>query len=462
MKARVIVGDCRLSMAAMEDASVDAIVCDPPYELGFMGKKWDASDIAFDLEVWRQALRVLKPGGHLLAFSGTRTYHRMTCAIEDAGFEIRDCIGWHYGSGFPKSLDVSKAIDKAAGAEREVVGERKTYKGMGGAEYDQLRGVSSPIVTVTAPATDAAAKWQGWGTALKPAWEPIVVARKPLEGTVAGNVLKHGTGAMNIDGCRIATSDPTSRTFSPAVYEGPSGYRTVRTVETTTGGSPFGRWPANIILSHAPDCEDGVCVEGCPCAEMDRQSGELPGRKRGIMHRGIWSGTSIGGNGVYGTSAPTESIVGYSDSGGASRFFSQLDYEEADFPSFYYTAKASRREREAGCEALPARSGAEAVEREEGSAGTQSPRAGAGRTASEIRNAHPTVKPIAVMAWLVRLVTPKDGVVLDPFTGSGTTGVAALREGMRFVGCELSEEYAEIARARMRVALGPLFASEVG
>ena len=273
VRARVIIGDCRLSMAAMEDASVDAIVCDPPYELGFMGKRWDASGIAFDLEVWRQALRVLKPGGHLLAFSGTRTYHRMTCAIEDAGFEIRDCIGWHYGSGFPKSLDVSKAIDKRPGvahhaefarhltARREAVGltraevaarvvgtrtgacwnwehhqfpEAKWWPALrdllsldeawgpviSEAERQKI-GVrertrwafapgqwldrSSIDLNVTVPATDPAKVWQGWGTALKPAWEPVVVARKPLEGTVAANVLAHGTGAMNIDGCRVGT-----------------------------------------------------------------------------------------------------------------------------------------------------------------------------------------------------------------------------------------------------------------
>jgi site-specific DNA-methyltransferase (adenine-specific) len=421
MSARIIVGDCRVSMAEMETASVDSIVCDPPYELGFMGKSWDASGIAYDLEVWRQALRVLKPGGYLLAFSATRTYHRMTCAIEDAGFEIRDCIGWHYGSGFPKSLDVSKAIDKAAGAQREVVGIKHAERypnGPGGntftvgGEPDGTRIGPQPL---TAPATDDARRWSGWGTALKPAWEPVVVARKPLQGTVAANVLRYGTGAINVDGCRVASSDalvrpPIDRNDNVAYV----AYGKVLGVGVQV--EPAGRWPANIILSHDPACGD-ECAPGCPCAAMDAHSG----------------------------------------GDGASRFFSNLPIEADDLVPFFYAAKASRREREAGCDDLPARSGAEAVEREEGSAGVNSPRAGAGRTAASVRNNHPTVKPVSVMAWCIRLVTHPGGLVLDPFTGSGTTGVAARREGMRFVGCEMSEEYAEIARARIAHASGPLF-----
>lgn len=386
MSVDLRLGDCRQRMAEMLDNSVDSIVCDPPYELGFMGKSWDASGIAYDQEVWRQALRVLKPGGHLLAFSGSRTYHWMACAIEVVGFEIRDQIMWVYGSGFPKSLDVSKAIDKAAGADREIVGERKTFKGQKRSEYDQLSGSDATVVPITAPATDDARRWSGWGTALKPAHEPICVARKPLVGTVAANVLRHGTGAINVDGCRIATDDPTHRTFKASEYEGPSGYRTVRTQDTTTGGSPLGRWPANFIHDGSEEATAGL--------------------------------------------------------GEAARFF--------------YCAKASRSDREEGCDDLPPRTGAEAVEREEGSAGTQSPRAGAGRTAATIHNHHPTVKPTDLMRYLVRLVTPPEGTVLDPFMGSGSTGKAAALEGFNFIGIEMNEDYLAIARARINATIPPI------
>jgi len=349
-------------MRTLPDASVDAVVCDPPYELGFMGKGWDASGIAYDVDVWRQALRVLKPGGHLLAFSGSRTYHRMTCAIEDAGFEIRDQIMWVYGSGFPKSLDVSKAIDKAAGAQREVVGVKHAERypnGPGGNTFtvgggpDGTRNQPEPL---TAPATDDARRWAGWGTALKPAHEPICLARKPLVGTVAANVLRHGTGAINVDGCR-ADGD---------------------------------RWPANFIHDGSDEATDGL----------------------------------------------------------------------RDAARFFYTPKAGRDDREEALGDLPRRTGAQAVGREDGSAGTKSPRAGASRTATDLVNVHPTVKPTELMRYLVRMVTPPGGTVLDPFTGSGSTGRAAMLEGMRFIGCELSPEYAEIALARIRYTLGPLFAHE--
>jgi site-specific DNA-methyltransferase (adenine-specific) len=250
----------------MPDASVDSVVTDPPYLIGFMGKGWDAADgIAGQPEVWAECLRVLKPGGHLLAFGATRTYHRMTVAIEDAGFEIRDSLHWCYGSGFPKSLDVSKAIDKAAGAEREVVGTKKAVPGVA------FISDGPAELNITAPATDAARQWSGWGTALKPAHEPIVVARKPLVGTVAGNVLAYGTGALNIDGCRVGTSDelgrPQGTMPQPMDWgnESPGG----RYVST---GNPAGRWPANLVFTHAADCGD-ECVAGCPVMELDGQSG---------------------------------------------------------------------------------------------------------------------------------------------------------------------------------------------
>lgn len=367
---------------------------------GFMGKAWDGSKIAYDVGLWAEVLRVLKPGGHLLAFGGTRTYHRMACAIEDAGFEVRDSIHWIYGSGFPKSLDVSNAIDKAAGAEREVVRPVAIPRGRRDGTID-LRGGWQDVPMVTAPATDAAHQWAGWGTALKPAHEPVVVARKPIHGTVAANVLAHGTGAINVDGCRVKGEGRPQQSVNDA-----------------------GRWPPNILLSHAPDCGD-ECAEGCAVAEMDGQSGTL---KSGNRKAGEYET-----QGYMGAKAnPMPSIVG--DTGGASRFF----------PVFRYQAKASRADRDAGLEAFPIRIARSALNTKNGQAERMD-----GAPSAIRANTHPTVKPTELMRWLVRLVTPPGGLVLDPFTGSGSTGVAAVAEGFRFAGVELSPEYAEIARARV-------------
>jgi site-specific DNA-methyltransferase (adenine-specific) len=376
-----MVGDCREVMAGLDDCSVDAIVTDPPYELGFMGKSWDSSGIAYDLDVWRQALRVLKPGGHLLAFSGSRTYHRMVCAIEDAGFEIRDQIMWLYGSGFPKSHDVSKAIDREAGAERDVVGEKIQrsspfvgHHGDEGATKDVWRDERQGLhhIPITAPATPEAEQWSGWGTALKPAHEPIVVARKPFKGTVAANVLAHGTGALNIDGCRVGTEvgckgDGRSGPSSGILGNGLNGDRSPPI-------AGLGRWPANVIHDGSDEITSGL--------------------------------------------------------GEASRFF--------------YCAKAGRSERELGLDALDDK----ILNRTNPGGMEHDP-----KWAPRIRkNNHPTVKPVALMRYLCRLVTPPGGLVLDPFTGSGSTGKAAVLEGFRFIGVELSEEYAAIARARIAAA----------
>lgn len=379
-RATVYHGDCLEVLAELPDASVDAVVTDPPYELGFMGKGWDASGIAYRVDLWAEALRVLKPGGHLLAFGGTRTWHRLACAIEDAGFEVRDSIAWMYGSGFPKSLDVSKAIDKAAGAEREVVGKGHSGKtaiwapgGMG--DFD-----------LTAPATDAAREWSGWGTALKPAHEPIVVARKPLVGTVAANVLEHGTGALNIDACRIGTTVetwPASRSYQRSETGG-RGQKEYQ----PTAAAPAGRWPANVVLD-----EDQA-------AELDRQSG-VSRSTQGVTPALGRSG------GILGAAKPRPDAgqpMGYADHGGASRFF--------------YVAKAPARER-------PKVDG----------------------------TAHPTVKPLTLMRWLCRLVTPPNGVILEPFAGSGTTVEAALLEGFRVVAIEREADYLPLIQARLdRVA----------
>jgi DNA modification methylase len=339
----------------MADNSVDSIVCDPPYELGFMGKKWDSSGIAFTVELWAECFRVLKHGGHLLAFGGTRTYHRMAVAIEDAGFDLRDSIAWLYGSGFPKSHDVSKAIDKAAGAEREVIETIKknhfsgdnysTNEGWARPSHRNPDGTAKTTMNITAPATDDAKKWAGWGTALKPAFEPVVVARKPLVGTVAENVLAWGVGGLNIDASRIGTDSITINTFDNGAK--PFG---------DAVGEPYssrqvqGRWPANIIL--------------------DEYTAGL------------------------------------------------LDEQSENVSRFFYVAKASKRDRNEG----------------------------------DVPNTHPTVKPTDLMRYLIKLVTPDGGLVLDPFTGSGSTGKAALLDGYRFIGIELTEDYLPIIDGRLRWA----------
>jgi site-specific DNA-methyltransferase (adenine-specific) len=368
-------GDCREVMATLDAESVDAVVCDPPYGLSFMGKGWDHG-IPGE-EFWTQALRVAKPGAHLLAFGGTRTYHRLACAIEDAGWEIRDCVMWVYGSGFPKSHDVSKAIDKAAGAEREVVGVHRH------AHFNKYRSQAATYGTPTnnteetAPATAAARQWSGWGTALKPAWEPIIVARKPLVGTVAENVLTHGTGGINVDGCRVAGHKP----------------------DTTRGaGGQNGRY--NPIGGQ-------VCV-------FDDGRGRWPAN---LIHDGSEGPSSLLGS--------------------AARFF--------------YCAKASKADRDEGCEGIAERSTMRYGEKAQGPLPQQTP----SKPVLQ-RNHHPTVKPTALMRYLCRLVTPPGGVVLDPFTGSGSTGKAAVCEGFDFVGIEREAEYVEIARARIAAAVLPL------
>lgn len=343
-------------LATLGDDSVDSIVTDPPYGLRFMGRKWD-----YDVpskEIWEQCLRVLKPGGHLLAFAGTRTQHRMCVNIEDAGFEIRDMIAWVYGSGFPKSMNVGKAIDKAAGAEREVLG----VAGKSGSIRNSMAGdFTGGEYMSTAPATPEAQQWDGWGTALKPALEPITVARKPFTGTVANNVLTHSTGAINIDGCRI--------------------------------GDENGRWPANLIH----DGSDEV-TELFPQTGNGNNKGvySYAGREYANKNTSMFNGDK--------PQAPSN----FNDSGSAARFF--------------YCPKANKKDREDG-------------------------------------NTHPTVKPTDLMAYLCRLVTPPEGIILDPFMGSGSTGKAAVREGFDFIGIEREEEYVAIASKRLQVIQRSILAS---
>lgn len=416
-------GDCRPVMAGLPAASVDAVVCDPPYGLSFMGKDWDhgVPGVAF----WSAALRVAKPGAHLLAFGGTRTFHRLAVAIEDAGWEIRDTVMWVYGSGFPKSHDVSKAIDKAAGAEREIVGRRTDRAATPKCDIRGGRIVGGEsggidLSAITAPATAEAAQWAGWGTALKPAWEPIIVARKPLEGTVAANVLQHGTGALNIDGCRVGDTVetwPSSRNYKSGNMREP-GSENDDAQKQATGAAPPGRWPANII-------HDG----------SDEVTALFPNVKAGTAVRHNSGGNTFGGD----NAKPPMDDMGYADTGSAARFF--------------YCAKASKADRNEGCDEFEDKENAHStygIHSDEGI--IHNNRNPENRTRAQ-KNHHPTVKPTALMRYLCKLVTPPAGTVLDPFMGSGSTGKAARMDGFGFIGIEQDAEYIAIARARIAHAV---------
>jgi site-specific DNA-methyltransferase (adenine-specific) len=429
--ARVFAGDCREALKHLPDDSVDSVVTDPPYELGFMGKSWDSSGIAYDPAVWAECLRVLKPGGHILAFGGSRTWHRLAVAVEDAGFELRDSIAWIYGSGFPKSLDVSKAIDKKSGYVGAIVGSETVDVGIQGGsmhagrsqklEQREIRELSSEAKT-----------WEGWGTALKPAFEPVVVGRKPFgKGvTVAENVLAWGVGGLNIDGSRIGTSDELGRPQGTMPQPMDWGKKSGENFQTT--GAPGGRWPANVILDEVT------------AGLLDEQSGVSSSQlsNRGNINTGHFGGYAENERRL---AENTGTIRGHNDSGGASRFF--------------YLAKASKRDRNEGLEELE---GASA-----GAKGNGLARVCESCGASilkpcdcpersfvnpAVKNFHPTVKPTALMRYLIKLVTPEGGVVLDPFTGSGSTGKAALLDGFQFVGVELTEEYLPIIEGRLRWA----------
>jgi site-specific DNA-methyltransferase (adenine-specific) len=419
MTYKILKGNSLELLPTLSDNSIDAIVTDPPYELGFMGKSWDNSGIAYSLELWQQCLRVLKPGGHLLAFSGSRTYHRMVVAIEDAGFEIRDMISWISNKTFPKSLNIGKAIDKAAGAEREVIGKHSAPAGksavMTGSRTVTEAGFwarGDTDVNITAPATDEAKQWDGWGTALKPTVEPIVMARKPVEGTVANNVLTYGTGGLNIDASRIGTETITTtkgKGFAGSFEGG---------INNNGGNTHEGRWPANVILDEQ-------------AAELlDEQSGTTTS-KSASMKAGLVEG--IGSKNLSPKAETYESVRGHNDSGGASRFF--------------YVAKASKRDRNEGLEDLEAQRHSDR-ELSDG-AGGDNPR---NRTNNAKQNFHPTVKPTELMRYLVKLITPPGGTVLDPFTGSGSTGKAAILEGFDFIGIELTEDYWPIIEGRLKHA----------
>ena len=494
MSINLLHGDCLEQMKTLEDNSVDAIVSDPPYGISFMSKKWDY-DVP-SVEVWKEAMRVLKPGGHALIACGTRTQHRMVVNIEDAGFEIRDVVSWIYGSGFPKSLNVSKAIDKMDAAEvqlarrykftewvrshgvkssdidaatgtnmgghyttqasqpaimtrehleacrhlfadvpqwvedecdkrsvesenfkrREVVGTETRPSGRSFAEG--ASGFAKGEINITAPATDEAKQWDGWGTSLKPSVEFFTLCRKPLsEKTVAANVLKWGTGGINIDGCRVGTNgetpkgsgNPCKNAEKSAIQPGRSG---------GNGGNetpPQGRFPANLIHDGSQEVLDLF---------PETKSGKMKPTKT-TASREIYGQNAKGGY-------TTQETIG--DSGSAARFF--------------YVPKASKKDRNEGCEELVEKSTCE-HEGRTGQNNSASRPDGSERKPALSKNNHPTVKPTALMAYLCRLITPTGGVVLDPYMGSGSTGKAAVREGFSFVGIELDPDYYEIAKARV-------------
>lgn len=428
MSWTVVKGDMRDVLPLLERESVDSIVCDPPYGLskepdvvevlehwlagddyvhrggGFMGKSWDS--FVPGPSYWRACYDALKPGGHLIAFGGTRTYDLMVIAVRLVGFEVRDQLQWLYGQGFPKSLDVSKAIDKAAGAEREVIGQKwadRYPNGPGGNTFSVAEGPdgkrTADNTLLTAPATPDAERWQGWGTALKPAHEPIVLARKPFRGTVASNVLVHGVGAINIDGCRIAANGDKlgggAEKSTTRDQKGNEGWErpwmdddearsahASRVRENVVKAEELGRWPANVVL----DPESAVM--------LDEQTGTLTSGVWSIM-RAAAAERNGNTSAAYGAESRPEGhvMVSYGDSGGASRFF--------------YCAKTSGKERDAGLDG---------------------------------KNKHSTVKPIALMRWLQRLVTPPGGLTVDPFAGSGSSGCAAALEGFDFLGIQLDAD----------------------
>lgn len=399
-------GDCLAWLRTLDADSVDAIVTDPPAGIAFMGRAWDgdkggrAQWVAWLAEVMRECLRVLKPGGHALVWSLPRTEHWTACAVEDAGFEIRDGVYHLCAQGWPKSLDVSKAIDDLHGAERTTVARAGVKSGTApdGATYAGGLNVGFQQRELTAPETLEAARWSGWGTGLKPAVEKWVLARKPLAGTVAENVLTHGVGALNVDGCRVESG--ARPLFSRTANESDSATYSARGGAACVGETTLGRWPSNAVLSHAETCGD-ECDEACPVRELDRQSGVTKSSAQPRRTSGTQGYRKNGTEFVTG---------GHDDEGGASRFFPV-------FHPFGYFGKAKSASQRGGAE-----------------------------------NAHPTVKNLDLMRWLVRLVTPRGGLVLDAFGGSGSTGVAALLEGCRFTAAEQDAEHYAFARRRLEAA----------
>lgn len=430
-------------LECIEPNSIESIVTDPPYELNFMGKGWDRSGIAFQASTWEKCLTVLKPGGYLLAFGGSRTYHRIACAIEDAGFEIRDTIIWMYGSGFPKSMNIGLAIDKKNGVESEVIGTQTKGSSPLAGNHDGMWCDDQEDGTFELKR--ARNEWAGWGTSLKPAYEPVIIARKPCEGSCIDNVLKYGVGGINLDECRIPLNSDEVAGIK-TVHRGKrsdDGVFNTKTCGLTQEGDVLsmnesGRFPSNIILTYDETDYDEVCG-GMPDSKGATSQNNYAG---GHIYRGQSlqeSSTSLNGYREW-----------YNDEGSASRYF--------------YCAKASAKDRDEGLEDFEVKSTGELQGgRKEGSAGSIMQNADGGTrvnpyagTGAPKKNTHPTVKPCELMQYLIRLVTPKGGTVLDPFNGSGSTGKACMYENRerqadyKYIGIELTPEYLPIADARIK------------
>ena len=387
-------GDCLDILPTLAECSIDSCVTDPPYGLSFMGRNWDHG--VPGIPFWKEVYRVLKPGGHVAAFGASRGYHRMACAIEDAGFEIRDSLMWIYGTGFPKSHDVSKGIDKAAGAKREVIAIERRKNSPSGVVSAGRESVEIER-KITAPATDAAREWQGWGTALKPAFEPIVLARKPLsEKTVAANVLRWRTGALNIDGCRIGTGETRATQTGGMGRKASPVYGAFTQGETESLITTHGRWPANVVHDGSDEVVAMFPNSAGQLAPVSTKPGTKTSNVYGKMNR----------------EGEASSDRRYTDHGSTN--FAPLPGQRREPVSsaarFFYSAKASKADR----------------------AGSK----------------HPTVKPVSLMQWLARLITPPGGTVLDPFAGSGTTGAACRLDGFRAVLIEREAEYQQDIRNR--------------
>lgn len=415
--------------------SVDAIVCDPPYELNFMGKGWDNSGIAFSPDAWGKCFEVLKDGGYLLAFGGSRTYHRIACAIEDAGFEIRDCIMWLYGSGFPKSMNLGLAIDKKNGVESEIVGINKSVQDL--KEVGKITGHKMTFgqegtqncARKDVPILKARNQWDGWGTCLKPAYEPIIVARKPFKGSLIENIMENGVGGLNIDECRVAFDGEDA--WKP--QKSGKSSRAFQSEETTTAGGECtanenGRFPANVILTYDDTDFEEVC-------------GGFPDTKSGIRKPtgGIILNPKDGWNN---NSMIDKTERGFNDEGSAARYF--------------YCAKASKKDRDEGLEKFETKT---KVFNGKSDSSSEDMKDVEKRFTTNGKNIHPTVKPIELMQYLIRLVAPKGATIMDCFMGSGSTGKAAMFENRErnanyhFIGIELTDEYLPICKSRIDYAI---------
>ena len=418
-------GDMLDMLEKIEPNSIDSIVTDPPYELNFMGKGWDNSGIAFQSDTWKKCYDVLKPGGYLLAFGGSRTFHRIAYAIEDAGFEIRDTIMWLYGSGFPKSMDVGKAIDKKNGVQ--PIGRKEPTGGITGGKNTGAEEKGWHSINNWFEYPECQNEWKGWGTTLKPSFEPIIVARKPFKGSLVDNVIEYGVGGINIDECRVGNTsadnyDLEKRQISKATGSDDDGHflDQLHNQDAKHGVTDLGRFPANTILTYDETDFDEVC-------------GGFPKSKG----KGHFPKNNKNGSSMFNTNNLEQEEKYLSDSGSASRYF--------------YCAKASKKDRDEGLDEFKEINGGSYQFRQDGSLDGKIP---------VRKNTHPTVKPTELMQYLVRLVSPNGATILDPFNGSGSTGKAVMYENKernknyKYIGIELTEEYLPIAKARIEYAMG--------